>query len=237
MGEARVEASSTSQAEFMSAVSHARERVRLALARPGDLLRELAEAIAAVVEAPAMVALLDGGRLVRRAVTEGAPLPAGTLVATTGTVCGEAVSGRRPVRIDDVDLIPPAIGDGGYPDACCPGGRSLLSVPVLHGPHVVGVISATAPTPEWFDAMDERAVALVAQVAVLFFRASSEVVVLAPCVAAAATFIAAMVTDMVAVIAPPPGRLPADRRPAPVRRDVSNGVAGRRPARLGGDKP
>ena len=150
----------------MSAVSHARERVRLALARPGDLLRELAEAIAAVVEAPAMVALLDGGRLVRRAVTEGAPLPAGTLVATTGTVCGEAVSGRRPVRIDDVDLIPPAIGDGGYPDACCPGGRSLLSVPVLHGPHVVGVISATAPTPEWFDAMDERAVALVAQVAV-----------------------------------------------------------------------
>ncbi|MGZ4612967.1 MAG: EAL domain-containing protein [Kineosporiaceae bacterium] len=165
MGEARVDGSGTSQAEFMSAVSQARERVRLALARPVDLLRELAEAVAFVVEAPATVALLDGGCLVRRAVTAGAALPEGTVIPVAGTVCGEAAVARRAVRIDDVDDIPEMAGQAVHPGDCCPGGRSLLSVPILDGSRIVGVLAAASGTPEWFDAMDERALALIAQVA------------------------------------------------------------------------
>jgi diguanylate cyclase (GGDEF)-like protein len=165
VGEAlgKVDADSGAQAQFLAAVSQARERVRAALGRPEELPRELVEAVASVVDASVTVALIQSGRLVRRAVSPAAPLPAGTPVVISGTVCGEAAVAGRPVRVDDVLEIPD--GEGSRAAACCPGARALLSVPIVDGSRIVGVIAASADTPGWFDAMDERALALVAQVA------------------------------------------------------------------------
>ena len=119
-----------------------------------------------LVEAPVVVSLLEpawegGNRLVRRA-TAGAPgVDAGTPVLTDGTVCGEALLAGRPVRVPDMADAPETL----HAAACCPGARSLLSVPLLDGPLVVGVVSALSERPDWFDRMDERAVALAVQIA------------------------------------------------------------------------
>jgi diguanylate cyclase (GGDEF)-like protein len=156
--------------QFLAAVSQARERVRRAADRPEDLLAELAGAVSALVEAPATISLAEGRDLVRRWVTPGGPLTAGTEVLVEGTVCGEALAGRRAVRIDDLTELasegPDAARVAGRAAACCPGSRSLLSVPVVDGPHVLGVVSVTSEVPGWFDRMAEHAVTLVAQVAI-----------------------------------------------------------------------
>jgi diguanylate cyclase (GGDEF)-like protein len=170
---------SATQSQVIAAVSQARERVRASLDRPEDLPGELVRAAAAVVEAPVTVALLDAGRLVRRAVSPAAPLPAGGTVITDGTICGEALAAGRPVRVDDILEIPDsgahpgrasATGSAG---ACCPGARALLSVPIVTEGGVVGVLSAAADRPGWFDAMDERALSLVADVAAARLAASA----------------------------------------------------------------
>ena len=154
------------QVQVMAAVAQARERLRIALTRPDALLYELAVVVADLVEAPVVVSLLEpawegGNRLVRRA-TAGAPgVDAGTPVLTDGTVCGEALLAGRPVRVPDMADAPETL----HAAACCPGARSLLSVPLLDGPLVVGVVSALSERPDWFDRMDERAVALAVQIA------------------------------------------------------------------------
>jgi diguanylate cyclase (GGDEF)-like protein len=157
------------QTKVMAAVAQARERLRAAMAAPEHLLTELAAAISALVEAPAAVALVElpgagGGRLVRRAVAPPASgdapaLAVGVPVVTAGTVCGEALRSGRPVRVVDVVDVP----DGPHAAACCPGARSLLSVPVIAGGRVVGVVAAFKEQPRWFEPMDERAVGLVVQ--------------------------------------------------------------------------
>ena len=168
---------SAAHAQVIAAVSQARERVRAALDRPADLPDELVRAAAAVVEAPVTVALLEGGRLVRRAVSPAAPFPAGGTVVTAGTICGEALAAGRPVRVDDVREIPGVAPDSrsavvtGSAAECCPGARALLSVPIVAEGRVVGVLSAVSDRPGWFDAMDERTLALVADVAATRFAA------------------------------------------------------------------
>src|SRR4051794_7916049 len=161
----------------MAAVAQARERLRAALASPEHLLTELAAVISELVDAPAVVALVEpagaaggggagGAALVRRAVAPSAcgdtsALAVGVPVVTAGTVCGEALHAGRPVRVVDVVDVP----DGPHAAACCPGGRSLLSVPVVAGGRVVGVVAAVKEQPRWFEPMDERAVGLVVQLA------------------------------------------------------------------------
>ncbi|HYY12118.1 MAG TPA: GGDEF and EAL domain-containing protein [Kineosporiaceae bacterium] len=157
------------QGQFLAAVSQARERIRLAAEQPERLVGELAAAVASLVEAPVTVALADGPHLVRRYVTAGAPLPVGTLVDLDATVCGEAVATLRAVRVDDLTDLPPGDPDAARvaarAGACCPGGRALLSVPLVDGTDVVGVVAVTSPAPHWFDRMTEHAVTLVAQAA------------------------------------------------------------------------
>jgi diguanylate cyclase (GGDEF)-like protein len=159
-----IDEATSPQAEFLAAVAQAREQLRARLDHPEELPGALADAVAAVVEAPTTVALIAGENLVRAAVTPGAPGTEGTLVDVEGTVCGEALHTARAVRVDDVAAVPDAGPDGAGAAACCPGARSLLSVPILDGSRLVGVVAASTPTPGWFDAMDERALALVAQV-------------------------------------------------------------------------
>jgi diguanylate cyclase (GGDEF)-like protein len=163
------------QGQFLAAVSQARERVRLAADHPEELVGELAGAVSALVEAPATVALADGAQLVRRYASPGAPLPAGTPVVVHGTVCGEAFGAGRPVRIDDLDELagagPDAARAAASAVACCPGSRSLLSVPVVDGPDVVGVVAVTSELPGWFDRMAEHAVTLIVQAAAPYLAA------------------------------------------------------------------
>ena len=160
---------SPAQGEFLAAVSQARERVRRAADRPEDLVGELAAAVSALVEAPATVALAQGAHLVRRYATPGAPLPPGTVVVVQGTVCGEALVAGQPVRIDDLDDLagtgPDAAFAAASAVACCPGSRSLLSVPIVDGTDVIGVVAVASRAPGWFDRMAEHAVTLVAQAA------------------------------------------------------------------------
>ena len=154
------------QVQVMAAVAQARERLRIALTRPDALLHELAAVVTDLVEAPVVVALLEpawegGNRLVRRAIAGSPGVAVGTPVFTDGTVCGEALLAGRPVRVPDMADAPESV----HAAACCPGARSLLSVPLLDGPLVVGVVSALSERPDWFDRMDERTVALVVQIA------------------------------------------------------------------------
>jgi diguanylate cyclase (GGDEF)-like protein len=161
--------------QFLAAVSQARERIRFAADRPEDLVAELADAVSALVDAPATVALADGPHLVRRYSTPGAPLPPGTVVVVQGTVCGEAFTGGRPVRVDDLDDLAGTSPDAAFAAAsaaaCCPGSRSLLSVPIVDGPDVLGVVAVASRAPGWFDRMAEHAVTLVAQAAAPYLAA------------------------------------------------------------------
>ena len=151
------------QASFLAAVSQAREYVRSSLQAPEGPAPALAHAVASVVEAAAAVLLPARGRLVRVAASPSTFAPVGEEVDVDGTVCGEAFTSGRPVRLDDV----PAARRAGLldPAGCCPGAKALLSVPITDGAAVVGVVAVAADTPGWFDAMDERGVGLISQVA------------------------------------------------------------------------
>jgi diguanylate cyclase (GGDEF)-like protein len=151
------------QASFLAAVSQAREYVRASLQAPEDTAPALAHAVATVVEAAAAVLVPARGRLVRVAASPPTFAPVGEGVDIEGTICGEAFTSGRPVRVDDVGAVQHApVVD---PARCCPGAKALLSVPITDGATVVGVVAVAADTPGWFDAMDERGVALISQVA------------------------------------------------------------------------
>ena len=152
-----------SQGSFLAAVSQAREYVRASLHAPDGPAPALADAVASVVEAAATVVLPVQGRLVRVASSPPTFAPVGEVVDVDGTICGEAFTSGRAVRVDDVSAVPH--DQNPDPTACCPGAKALLSVPVLDGARIVGVVAAAADTPGWFDAMDVRALALIGQVA------------------------------------------------------------------------
>jgi diguanylate cyclase (GGDEF)-like protein len=151
------------QALFMAAVSQARECVRASLQAPEGPAPALAQAVAAVVEAAAAVLVPGRGRLVRIAASPSTFAPVGEDVDVEGTVCGEAFTSGRVVRLDDVGTAQHA--DVLDPARCCPGAKAILSVPITDGATVVGVVAVAADTPDWFDALDERGVALISQVA------------------------------------------------------------------------
>jgi diguanylate cyclase (GGDEF)-like protein len=152
-----------SQASFLAAVSRAREYVHASLHAPEGPAPALARGVASVVEAAATVVVPVQGRLVRVAAWPETFAQTAEIVDVEGTVCGEAFTSGRAVRVDDVAAVPQhEVHD---PAACCPGAKALLSVPIMDGARVVGVVAAAADSPGWFDAMDERALALISQVA------------------------------------------------------------------------
>ena len=152
-----------SQASFLAAVSQAREYVRAGAGTAPDGARRLADAVATVVEASATVLVPGQGGLVRIASAPGTFAAVGEVVPVDVSVCGEAFTSGQPVRVDDASGL--ALVGGVDPAACCPGAKALLAVPITDGGRVVGVVCAAASAPGWFDAMDERALALIAQVA------------------------------------------------------------------------
>jgi diguanylate cyclase (GGDEF)-like protein len=152
-----------SQASFLAAVSQAREHVRASLHAPEGPAPALAHAVAGVVDAAATVLVPAHGGLMRVAASPDTFAPVGEVVDVESTVCGEAYTSGRAVRVDDVAAVPHPVALD--PAGCCPGAKALLSVPIVDGARVVGVVAAAADTPGWFDAMDERGLALIGQVA------------------------------------------------------------------------
>ena len=139
-----------------TAIVQATERLQAAAGRTDALLAELAASAATLLDAPATVALLEGGFLVQRAATGGLGQLAGQRVPTQGTVCGAALSGRRPVRIGE--SLDPATS------ACCPAALSHLAVPMVDGERLLGVLALTSPHPRWFDDADVAGVGVLAAV-------------------------------------------------------------------------
>ncbi|WP_143447896.1 EAL domain-containing protein [Kineosporia sp. R_H_3] len=146
---------------WVTGVGAAQDRIRAAAGRTDVVLDRLVHAVSELVDAPATVALLEDGDLVRRAATGDGRLPLGVRVETATSICGEALRTGRPVRVGDAAAV-----GAGAPDAtCCPPARSMLSVPLAVRGTAVGVVALTADRPDWFDGVDENTVTLVAEVA------------------------------------------------------------------------
>jgi diguanylate cyclase (GGDEF)-like protein len=127
----------------------------------GRVLESLAVCASVLLDAPATVAILEDGLLVRRAVAPAEHALLGTLVDTVGTLCGQVLSSGQPVRSGD-SLVDSDAGPG---RGCCPGARSVLSVPLVAGGRTFGVVSATASQPDWFGEADEQTLAILAAAA------------------------------------------------------------------------
>ncbi len=143
-----------------AALAAAQDRVRAA-GQAGALLEELVSVASALVDAPASAALVEAGALIRKAATAG-PIRAlvGSPVPLEGTVCGQAYAEGRVVRAGSAD------GTGYEPsNACCPGARSHLAIPLLDSDAVLGVLTLTSEHHGWFDDGDQGAVGLLAGVA------------------------------------------------------------------------
>ncbi len=146
---------------WVTGVGAAQDRIRAAAGRTELVLDRLVHAVSELVDAPATVALLEGGELVRRAATGDGRLPLGVRVETASSVCGAALRSGRPVRVGDATTPRP-----GAPDtSCCPPARSTLSVPLAVRGTTVGVVALASDRADWFDGVDENTVTLVAEVA------------------------------------------------------------------------
>jgi diguanylate cyclase (GGDEF)-like protein len=140
----------------------AQDRVRAA-GQAGALLEELVSVASSLVDAPASAALVEAGVLIRRAATAGGMRAlVGSAVLLEGTVCGEALAARRVVRTGSVDHNTTS---GEPSNACCPGARSHLAIPLIDSDAVLGVLALTSEHRGWFDQSDQGAVGLLAGVA------------------------------------------------------------------------
>ncbi|GAB2623535.1 GAF domain-containing protein [Novilysobacter erysipheiresistens] len=71
-------------------------------------------------------------------------------------VCGAAATTRLTQRVADVDAFPGHI-------ACDSASRSEVVVPLLSGDRLIGVFDIDSPTPDRFDADDQRGLEALAQ--------------------------------------------------------------------------
>jgi diguanylate cyclase (GGDEF)-like protein len=146
---------------WVTGVGAAQDRIRAVAGQTEAVLDRLVHAVSELVDAPATVALVEDGELVRRAGTGDGRLPLGVRVETATSVCGEALRTGVPVRVGDTCDPGPGEPDG----TCCPPARSMLSVPLAVRGTGLGVVALTSDRPDWFDGVDENTVTLVAEVA------------------------------------------------------------------------
>ena len=82
--------------------------------------------------------------------------PACVRITLDKGVCGAAATTRMTQRVADVDAFPGHI-------ACDSASRSEVVVPLLLGDGLIGVFDIDSPTPDRFDADDQRGLEALAQ--------------------------------------------------------------------------
>ena len=143
---------------WLAAVADAQQRIRDSADDPAALLDTLVAIASALIDASARVALTVDDHLVWHATSRDNPAPIGHPVPTEGTLCGRAW--RTGTLQRDRGDQPPAA------TACCGGAyASAISVPLVHGMGVLGVLALGSAEPAWFDRSDEHAALLLASTA------------------------------------------------------------------------
>jgi len=126
-----------------------------------EIMRLVAERATSITSATGgLIGLIEGEEIVYRVAVGSVASALGTRVPKSGSLVGECISERKPVKIDDATTD--ARTDAALRSRAAV--RSFVVVPLLYGEHVVGVLEVVSAKAAAFSEDDVETLPLLAQI-------------------------------------------------------------------------